>query len=74
VERQTIRKLPGQESIVFTVRVHVDPLLSISKEHDLLDDLNLAITSLPQEMKEYKAIDQIEKEVINWIQENQKIK
>jgi hypothetical protein len=74
VERQTIRKLPGQGSIVFTIRVHVDPLLSISKEHDLLDDLNLAIASLPQEMKEYKAIDQIEKEVINWIQENQKIK
>lgn len=74
VERQTIRKLPDQGSIVFTVRVHVDPLLSISKEHDLLDDLNLAIASLPQEMKEYKAIDQIEREVINWIQENQKIK
>ena len=74
VERQTIRKLPDQGSIVFTVRVHVDPLLSISKEQDLLDDLNLAIASLPQEMKEYKAIDQIEKEVINWIRENQKIK
>jgi hypothetical protein len=52
----------------------VDPLLSISKEKDLLEDLNLAIASLPQEMKEYKAIDQIEKEVINWIQENQKTK
>jgi len=74
VERQTIRKIPEQESIVFTVRVHVDPLLSISKEQDLLDDLNQAIASLPQEMKEYKAIDQIEKEVINWIRENQKIK
>ena len=74
VERQTIRKLSDQGPIVFTVRVHVDPLLSISKEKDLLEDLNLAIASLPQEMKEYKAIDQIEKEVINWLQENQKIK
>jgi len=74
VERQTIRKIPDQGSIVFTVRVHVDPLLSISKEQDLLDDLNLAIASLPQEMKEYKAIDQIEKEVTDWIQKNKKIK
>jgi len=74
VERQTIRKIPDQGSIVFTVRVHVDPLLSISKEQDLLDDLNLAIANLPQEMKEYKAIDQIEKEVTDWIQKNKKIK
>ncbi|MDG2457146.1 MAG: DUF3445 domain-containing protein, partial [SAR86 cluster bacterium] len=74
VERQTIRKLSDQGPIVFTVRVHVDPLLSISKEKDLLEDLNLAIASLPQEMKEYKAIDQIEKEVIDWLQENKKIK
>ena len=74
VERQTIRKLPDQGSIVFTVRVHVDPLLSISKEQDLLDDLNLAIANLPQEMKEYKAMDQIEKEVTDWIQKNKKIK
>ena len=74
VERQTIRKIPDQGSIVFTVRVHVDPLLSISKEQDLLDDLNLAIASLPQEMKEYKAIDQIEKEVTDWIQKNKKTK
>ena len=74
VERQTIRKISDQGSIVFTVRVHVDPLLSISKEQDLLDDLNLAIASLPQEMKEYKAIDQIEKEVTDWIQKNKKTK
>ena len=74
VERQTIRKLPDQGSIVFTVRVHVDPLLSISKEQDLLDDLNLAIANLPQEMKEYKAMDQIEKEVTDWIQKNKKTK
>jgi hypothetical protein len=75
VERQTIRKLPNHGSIVFTIRVHVDPLLSISKEHGLLNDLNLAIANLPQEMKEYKLIDQIEKEVTDWIQENkQKIK
>ena len=74
VERQTIRKIPDQGSIVFTVRVHVDPLLSISKEQDLLDDLNLAIANLPQEMKEYKAMDQIEKEVTDWIQKNKKIK
>ena len=69
VERQTIRKLPVHGSIVFTIRVHVDPLLSISKNHDLLNGLDLAIKNLPQEMKDYKSINKIEEEVLTWIQD-----
>jgi len=69
VERQTIRKLPVHGSIVFTIRVHVDPLLSISKNQDLLNGLDLAIKNLPQEMKDYKSINKIEKEVLAWIQD-----
>ena len=69
VERQTIRKLPVHGSIVFTIRVHVDPLLSISKNQDLLNGLDLAIKNLPQEMKDYKSINKIEEEVLTWIQD-----
>jgi hypothetical protein len=69
VERQTIRKLPVHGSIVFTIRVHVDPLLSISKNQDLLNGLDLAIKNLPHEMKDYKSINKIEKEVLTWIQD-----
>ena len=69
VERQTIRKLPVHGSIVFTIRVHVDPLLSISKNQDLLNGLDLAIKNLPQEMKDYKSINKIEKEVLAWIRD-----
>ena len=67
VERQTIRKLQLHGSVVFTVRVHVDPLISISKNQNLLSSLKMAINKLPQETKEYKALDQIEEEVLNWI-------
>jgi hypothetical protein len=49
--------------------VHVDPLLSISKNQDLLNGLDLAIKNLPQEMKNYKSINKIEEEVLTWIQD-----
>jgi|TARA_B110000438_G_scaffold251125_1_gene255373 hypothetical protein len=67
VERQTIRKLKQNGSIVFTIRVHVDPLVSISKNQNLLSSLEMAINKLPKDTKEYKALDQIEEEVLNWI-------
>jgi len=67
VERQTIRKLPSSNSVLFTIRVHVDPLLSIKNKIDLLIGLEQAILNLSPQMKEYKAINQIEDSVLKWI-------
>jgi len=67
VERQTIRRLPKTLSIIFTIRVHIDPLSSIQTNISLLRDLNLAIENLSNEMKVYKSIDQIEKPLKDWL-------
>ena len=67
VERQTIRRLPVSRSIIFTIRVHVDPLNSIKKDISLLQDLKKAIIDLDVSMKEYKSIDQINQPVIDWL-------
>ena len=67
VERQTIRRLPITRSIVFTIRVHVDPLNSIKKDISLLQDLKKAIVNLDVSMKEYKSIDQINQPLIDWL-------
>ncbi len=67
VERQTIRRLPVSRSIIFTIRVHVDPLNSIKKDLSLLQDLKKAIVDLDVSMKEYKSIDQINQPLINWL-------
>ncbi len=72
VERQTIRKLPETLSVVFTIRVHVDPLCSIKEDLSLLTDLNLALDNLSKKMKIYKSIDQIERPLRGWL--NRKIK
>ncbi|MBK49435.1 MAG: hypothetical protein CL768_00130 [Chloroflexi bacterium] len=72
VERQTVRKLPETLSVVFTIRVHVDPLCSIESDLSLIRDLKLALDNLSNNMKIYKSIDQIEGPLKKWL--NKKIK
>ena len=69
VERQTIRRLPISHAVIFTVRVHVYPLSSIKDDLNKLTDLRLAIENLPKRMKRYKALDQIEKPILGWLEE-----
>ena len=69
VERQTIRKLPIHESVLFTIRVHVDPIESIIKEKHLLNGLKKAVVNLPDPMKKYKSIHQFEDKLLTWLQE-----
>jgi len=68
VERQTIRRLPETGAIVFTIRVHVNPLLCLKKDLSLLIDLDLAIENLTTDMKIYKSIDQIEVPLRGWLE------
>ena len=67
VERQTIRRLPQTGAIVFTIRVHVNPLLSIKKDLSLLTDFNQALENLTADMKRYNSIDQIEMPLRGWL-------
>ena len=67
VERQTIRRLPETKAIVFTIRVHVNPLASIKKDLSLLMDFNQALENLTADMKRYKSIDQIEMPLRGWL-------
>jgi len=68
VERQTIRRLPVNKSIIFTIRVHVNPLDSIKQDFDLLLDLRDAVKNLTKPMKKYKSIDQINGPLVRWLE------
>jgi len=68
VERQTIRRLPKTQAIVFTIRVHINPLFSLKKDISLLTDLDQALENLTQDMKRYKSIDQIEVPLRGWLE------
>ena len=67
VERQSIRRLNESKTILFTVRVHVDPISSILTDKYLILDLLKALQNLDDEMKVYKVIKPFEKNLINWL-------
>ena len=67
VERQTIKKLNISKSILFTVRVHITPLVEIKNDLDLLKDLKKGIKNLTAPLKHYKSIDQIEEPLTSWL-------
>ena len=67
VERQTIRRLKKSRSVLFTVRVHVDPITAILDNNETTLDLVKAITNLDPDMKVYKVITPFEENLINWL-------
>ena len=73
VERQTIRRLPRTQAIVFTIRVHVDPLSSIKEDLLLIKGLKKTLNNLSPDMKKYKSVDQIEAPLRGWLDKRLKI-
>ena len=67
VERQTIRRLEQSKSVLFTVRVHVDPITAILDSKRSIKDLITAISNLDLDMKTYKVITPFEENLINWL-------
>ena len=69
VERQTIRKLPTYGTVLFTIRVYVDPIESILNDEHTLTSLKMAVENLSEPMKKYKSIDQLEKTLLLWLKD-----
>jgi len=69
VERQTIRKLPVYGTVLFTIRVYVDPIESILNDGHTLASLKMALENLSEPMKKYKSIDQLEKTLLLWLKD-----
>ena len=69
VERQTIRKLPVYGTVLFTIRVYVDPIESILNDEHTLTSLKMAVENLSAPMKKYKSIDQFEKNLLLWLKD-----
>ena len=67
VERQTLRRLDNSRCVLFTVRVHVDPVSSILTHQQAVVDLIRAIQNLEEDMKSYKVIRPFENKLIRWL-------
>jgi dimethylamine monooxygenase subunit A len=54
VERQTLKKLKRTGAVLFTIRIHINPLKEIVKLKGVAKRLNKALSILPPEMQAYK--------------------
>jgi hypothetical protein len=56
VERQTLRRLPAGDAVLFTIRVHVYPLARIAERAEIAARLADAVRALPPETSHYKSL------------------
>ncbi|MCP4879454.1 MAG: DUF3445 domain-containing protein [Gammaproteobacteria bacterium] len=57
MERQSLRRLPGTQAIVFGIRVYLFDMTSLAQIHGALPSLQAAIDGLPPALRGYKNID-----------------
>jgi len=67
IERQTLRRLPRTTDILFTIRVHVKPLIQLATlpEHAAL--LAGAVRALPQPVRLYKSLPPFIDAALAWL-------
>ncbi|WP_416897400.1 MAG: heme-dependent oxidative N-demethylase family protein [Minwuia sp.] len=69
VERQTLRRLPDSETVVFTVRIHQALLQDVVNTPRRAADLLAATRALPEPMKRYKSLPGFEAALTEWLEE-----
>jgi hypothetical protein len=69
VERQTVRRLPDSETVVFTVRIHQALLEDVANTRQRAQDLLSATQAMPDKMKQYKSLPGFENALTGWLQE-----
>lgn len=67
LERQTLRRLPVSNDIVFTIRVYVRPLHSLATSPVQAAELAAALRALPASMQRYKSLLPFREAVLAWL-------
>jgi hypothetical protein len=68
VERQTLRRLPVTEAVLFGIRVHVYPLNRVINRPEHAATLADAVRSLPKEMQHYKSLLPFREPLLEWLE------
>ena len=69
VERQTLRRLPVSEAVLFGIRVHVYPLDQVITRPDRAGALAEAVRALPAEVQHYKSLLPFREALLGWLQD-----
>jgi hypothetical protein len=67
VERQTLRRLPRSDAVLFGIRVHVYPLAQVITTAEVAARLADAVRELPAEINGYKSLGTFREAVLGWL-------
>lgn len=67
MERQTVRRLPHTQDILFTIRVHIRPLRELARRPERAAMLAAAMRALPEQMRLYKSLPPFIDAVLAWL-------
>jgi hypothetical protein len=67
VERQTLQRLPQSGSVLFTIRTHVNRLVSVLGTRKLVTDLASSIRSMSTATVEYRQMAHIASPLLAWL-------
>lgn len=67
MERQTLRRLPRTQDILFTIRVHVRPLRELAAHPERAAALAVAMRTMPEPMRVYKSLPPFFDAVLAWL-------
>jgi hypothetical protein len=68
VERQTLRRLPASEAVLFGIRVHVYSLDQVIDRPDRAAALADAVRALPVEIQHYKSLLPFREALLGWLE------
>jgi hypothetical protein len=69
VERQTLRRLPVSDAVLFGIRVHSYPLRQVVRTPDIAARLAAAVRALPEMMARYKSLPGLRLALLAWLDE-----
>lgn len=69
VERQTLRRLPVSDAVLFGIRVHVYKLAAVIRTEPQALDLAIAVRALPEAIQHYKSLLPLRAAVLEWLEQ-----
>ncbi len=67
VERQTLRRLPTTQAVLFTIRTYVYPLHSLVQDPTIAQRLIDALQQIPESTQQYKKLSSIRSPLLNYL-------
>ena len=67
MERQTLRRLPRTQDVLFTIRVHIRPLQQLLSHPERAATLASAIRGMPEPLRLYKSLPPFLEAVLAWL-------